>query len=569
MSLTSTLASQVRYKLVAAAAAVRSLLSKLADTVSVKDFGAVGDGVADDTAAIQAAIDFVEVSGGDLYFPAGKYKITAQLIVSSLYPVNLIGATYGQFWTPATPGSALIPGANITGSMILYTAPNSGVRANHGGGNVRNLAFIDITGVGSTVGTRTMTAALELNDFVTSSVQNCVFQWINGSAIKGEFVVMSTVADSIIRYCGAVGKPACYFPSTDAAKPAQSFKFHGNRVEVCNDASYVSFGANSINCRLWGNGFEADTASAPSNQEFLTVAGTGFSITGNSFNRNTGSQMTVSGTGNAISGNVFAGGAFASTAITLSGARNSMTGNVHRSSRTGFEVLLSGRSNSYCANQLFASGAIKVTAASCKVDVNSLDQMTATSAVLGVGNEWWISLESTATASSANLNTLNNNTGTVTDVGGIRAVCTAPQVHSNNFNGFGATPTCLRIETGNASVVGNTEANCTNFITASTIGSSEYRANYPVSSTTVIPLQGSATWDPPSIAAAGTSTTTIAVTGAVVGDYVRCSFSLSLGGLVLSGYVSGANTVTAVLSNPTAGAIDLASGTVKAIVEKR
>lgn len=43
--------------------------AELAQTVSVKNFGAVGDGVTDDTAAIQVAID----SGEDLLFPSGTY----------------------------------------------------------------------------------------------------------------------------------------------------------------------------------------------------------------------------------------------------------------------------------------------------------------------------------------------------------------------------------------------------------------------------------------------------------------------------------------------------------------
>lgn len=47
--------------------------NKLAQTISVKDFGAVGDGVVDDTAAINNAITAVAVSGGVVYFPAGKY----------------------------------------------------------------------------------------------------------------------------------------------------------------------------------------------------------------------------------------------------------------------------------------------------------------------------------------------------------------------------------------------------------------------------------------------------------------------------------------------------------------
>jgi len=40
--------------------------------VNVKDFGAVGDGVHEDTAAIQAAISFLP-KGGRIYFPAGTY----------------------------------------------------------------------------------------------------------------------------------------------------------------------------------------------------------------------------------------------------------------------------------------------------------------------------------------------------------------------------------------------------------------------------------------------------------------------------------------------------------------
>jgi len=53
--------------------------------VSVTDFGAVGDGVTDDAAAIQAAIDSVELNNtGIVYFPAGNYKINAGLVISDI-----------------------------------------------------------------------------------------------------------------------------------------------------------------------------------------------------------------------------------------------------------------------------------------------------------------------------------------------------------------------------------------------------------------------------------------------------------------------------------------------------
>lgn len=65
----------------------RTVQAKLRETVSVKDFGAVGDGVTDDTAAIQAAIDTVN----NVHFPPGTYKVT----VSNISPF-----TYGNTTDP-------------------------------------------------------------------------------------------------------------------------------------------------------------------------------------------------------------------------------------------------------------------------------------------------------------------------------------------------------------------------------------------------------------------------------------------------------------------------------------
>jgi hypothetical protein len=68
---------------------------KLAQYMSVKDFGAVGDGVADDTAAIQAAIDAAMVGTAcNTYFPSGTYKVTSTLTIPNV--VNGKAVIYGS-----------------------------------------------------------------------------------------------------------------------------------------------------------------------------------------------------------------------------------------------------------------------------------------------------------------------------------------------------------------------------------------------------------------------------------------------------------------------------------------
>ena len=77
-------ASAITYNQGGTGAQERTVKSKLQETVSVKDFGASGDGVADDTAAIQAALDAaanlgVDDKGALVHFPSGKYKITSTI----------------------------------------------------------------------------------------------------------------------------------------------------------------------------------------------------------------------------------------------------------------------------------------------------------------------------------------------------------------------------------------------------------------------------------------------------------------------------------------------------------
>ena len=58
----------------------RNIQSKVSESVSVLDFGAKGDGVTDDSNAINRALhSVVRKGGGQVIFPPGTYSIAAQL----------------------------------------------------------------------------------------------------------------------------------------------------------------------------------------------------------------------------------------------------------------------------------------------------------------------------------------------------------------------------------------------------------------------------------------------------------------------------------------------------------
>lgn len=60
---------------------------------NVQDFGAIGDGVRDDTAAIQAAVTAVPATGGAVYLPQGTYRITSAITLAA--PMVFSGAGRG------------------------------------------------------------------------------------------------------------------------------------------------------------------------------------------------------------------------------------------------------------------------------------------------------------------------------------------------------------------------------------------------------------------------------------------------------------------------------------------
>ncbi len=82
-------------------------------------------------------------------------------------------------------------------------------------------------------------------------------------------------------------------------------------------------------------------------------------------------------------------------------------------------------------------------------------------------------------------------------------------------------------------------------------------------------LPESAVFNPSNLANGAEESKYVTVAGAVLGDFVMVSFSLSLQGIKLLAHVNSPNSVRCTFSNHTGGAIDLAEGTLYIRVLKK
>jgi hypothetical protein len=94
----------------------RPLADRFRDAVNVKDFGAVGDGVADDTAALQAAIN---AATGLVYIPKGVYLSSQELNVDK-EGISVVGDGCGDKLFTGNGAASVIRASSVTGSVIRF-----------------------------------------------------------------------------------------------------------------------------------------------------------------------------------------------------------------------------------------------------------------------------------------------------------------------------------------------------------------------------------------------------------------------------------------------------------------
>lgn len=204
-------ASQVTYDPPFSGSVATNVEAKLAQTVSVKDFGAVGDGVTDDTTAFQNALTYSYENNLALYIPSGTYLIQSELDVGT--------GNYGDIIVQGD--NATLKTTNSTIQGILYCHGDS--PSNRGG-----RVFIDgvyFEGVAKA----DTNIALKIEDIQGVNIQNCKFSFV-GKGIYTYNVDIATIANkNYISHCTTGIE--CDGP---AGGQANSFGIQGNLINQCD-----------------------------------------------------------------------------------------------------------------------------------------------------------------------------------------------------------------------------------------------------------------------------------------------------------------------------------------------
>jgi hypothetical protein len=150
---------------------VRTVQAKLDDFASVRDFGAVGDGVTDDTAAINRALfqlycrDNNTLVRRSLYFPAGTYRVTDTIIIPTY--AKLVGEGADCSIISLQPDDSILPDFVARfGDSLQQTGVNIGAAGAEAPRNIE-------------ISSMTFRSTVDTDVFMVEDATQCWFSSVN------------------------------------------------------------------------------------------------------------------------------------------------------------------------------------------------------------------------------------------------------------------------------------------------------------------------------------------------------------------------------------------------------
>lgn len=302
--------------------------------VNVKQFGAAGNGIDDDTQAIQATINAVQASpqGGGVFLPAGTYLISAPLIISA-DNIELVGSGWN---------AQILAAPTLAGSMVQVQGPG-------GAGNFRygiRIAHLFFNG-NSVAGVN----GLDLISTYAALIDHVRMRFIPGISIHMDGISNAFGAYNYVRDCHiSDGGTTAIGLQTDNS---EWLTIHGCQFGFFSGGTAVAVKLQNLNNRIIGTSFDHNDIAVQSSFTHRNI------IQGCQFDRAfTQFIYLQSSANNVISGNFF--GVNSGTAVEairadgVNNDKNTIVGNTMQAASlfTNFATEYSGigGTNTYAAN---------------------------------------------------------------------------------------------------------------------------------------------------------------------------------------------------------------------------
>jgi hypothetical protein len=167
---------------------IRTVQQKLDDFADVRDFGAVGDGVADDTAAINRALYQLYCRESNtqvrrtLYFPAGTYRITETIIIP----------TYAKLIGEGADCTNIVLDTNDISSLTEYVA-RYGDSLQQTGANIGSNSATPPTNI--EISSMTFQSLIDTDVFLVDRATQC---WFDSVDFKGPITLDQIQNDDVV-----------------------------------------------------------------------------------------------------------------------------------------------------------------------------------------------------------------------------------------------------------------------------------------------------------------------------------------------------------------------------------
>jgi len=258
----------------------RSLASRMADEVSVIDFGADPTGASDDTDAFQAAID----SGKPVYVPPGTYGVSSLTILTDGVSIRGGGRARTRIFKTASSGDMITIGNNVLGTGEQVTICDLDLYGQFAtGGNIITTKGVEWFKLRDCTLYGAYNHAVELGglsfatgEFTTATITGCL---INGPRNKNGIYCNNWWQDVFIDNCTVSGGP-------DNSTYGGIYVYGTGSISISGCNIYTICNRMVLDNASWGcitGCFFTTDAESAARSHILVNSGKGHSISGCAF----------------------------------------------------------------------------------------------------------------------------------------------------------------------------------------------------------------------------------------------------------------------------------------------